>query len=81
MLSSAVKAMDTAMAGSTQAGDALVQPSVASTSVMEWPMVKAVTVRSSDTHGRRPVPGVVTTRRTRTSCNGSTSASRNAMWS
>ena len=46
-LSSAVTAIDSAIAGSTHNGEACVRPKVASIRVMEWPIVKAVTVRSS----------------------------------
>ena len=50
-------AMDKAMTGSTQRGDACVQPRVASINVMECPIVKAVTVRSK-AH-QTPLPGAV----------------------
>ena len=80
-------AIDKAIAGSTQRGDTCVQPKVASISVMEWPIVKAVTVRSN-THQTLTVwpdeAAPDTARGTapkRLRRKGSTSASRNARWS
>ena len=54
--------MDAAITGSTHAGEAWVQPKVASISVMEWPRVKAVMVRSNASHTWRRVgtPGMAT---------------------